>query len=206
MPRPISTAVFCLAFAYTLSAATAAPPQAQKAPSETTIKVTASDSLGQLAREERAARARAAAAAAVREYTNGNIPRQGAISVPGQPAEAAPSSGSEAATATAAPAAPAASDDAQLEAQWRKKFADARQQLQLDQQELDVNQREFNLAQQQYYSDPNKALQQQYSRSDLDQKAQQINALKAKVAADQQAISDLTDQLRQAGLPPSWAQ
>lgn len=203
MPRPISTAVFCLAFAYTLSAATAAPPQAQKAPSETTIQVTASDSLGQLAREERAARARAAA---VREYTNGNIPRQGAISVPGQPAEAAPSSGSEAATATAAPAAPAASDDAQLEAQWRKKFADARTQLQLDQQELDVNQREFNLAQQQYYSDPNKALQQQYSRSDLDQKAQQINALKAKVAADQQAISDLTDQLRQAGLPPSWAQ
>lgn len=205
MPRPISTAVFCLAFAYTLSAATAAPPQAQKAPSETTIKVTASDSLGQLAREERAARARAAAAA-VREYTNGNIPRQGAISVPGQPAEAAPSSGSEAATATAAPAAPAARNDAQLEAQWRKKFADARTQLQLDQQELDVNQREFNLAQQQYYSDPNKALQQQYSRSDLDQKAQQINALKAKVAADQQAISDLTDQLRQAGLPPSWAQ
>lgn len=205
MPRPISTAVFCLAFAYTLSAATAAPPQAQKAPSEKTIKVTASDSLGQLAREERAARARAAAAA-VREYTNGNIPRQGAISVPGQPAEAAPSSGSEAATATAAPAAPAARNDAQLEAQWRKKFADARTQLQLDQQELDVNQREFNLAQQQYYSDPNKALQQQYSRSDLDQKAQQINALKAKVAADQQAISDLTDQLRQAGLPPSWAQ
>ncbi|HZT73817.1 MAG TPA: hypothetical protein VE996_09220 [Terriglobales bacterium] len=204
MPRPILTAVFCLAFAYNLSAATTAPPQVQKAPSETTIKVTASDSLGELAREERAARGRAAAA--VHEYTNGNIPQQGAISVPGQAAAAAPSSGSEAATATAAPAAPAASDDAQLEAQWRKKFADARQQLQLDQQELDVNQREFNLAQQQYYSDPNKALQQQYSRSDLDQKAQQINALKAKVAADQKAISDLTDQLRQAGLPPSWAQ
>jgi len=100
---------------------------------------------------------------------------------------------------------PQAKDDAKGEAYWRKQFADARRTLADDAKELDVLQREYNLKQQQYYSDPNVAMEQQYSRSDLDKTLDQINAKKADVEKDKQAISDLEDDLRKAGGEPGWA-
>src|SRR5258705_5710190 len=53
------------------------------------------------------------------------------------------------------------------EAYWRKAFADARKKLADDTHELDILQREYNLKQQQYYSDPNTAMREQYNRQDL---------------------------------------
>jgi len=53
------------------------------------------------------------------------------------------------------------------EAYWRKTFADARKKLADDSHELDILQREYNLKQQQYYSDPNTAMREQYNRQDL---------------------------------------
>lgn len=200
MLRPL--AIFALALACAGAPRLLAGAQAPTTPPAAAPRVTADNSLGQLARELRAERARAAA---VRVYTNRTIPPQGTVSSPGAPPPTMPAANA-ASIATSAASSSSSSDDVQLQAAWQKKFADARQQLTLDQQKLDVSQREYNLAQQQYFSDPNKALQQQFSRSDLDTQAQQITALKAKVAADQQAISDLTEQLRQAGLPAAWAQ
>lgn len=88
---------------------------------------------------------------------------------------------------------------------WRQTFADARKKLAADAHELDVLQRDYNLKQQQYYSDPNQAMRQQYTRQDLTDTKSQIDDKTAAVAADKQAISDLEDQLRQAGGEPGWA-
>ena len=94
---------------------------------------------------------------------------------------------------------------AQDEGYWRQTFADARKKLANDAHELDVLQRDYNLKQQQYYSDPNVAMRQQFSRQDLIDTKTQIDDKAAAVAADKQAISDLEDDLRKAGGDPGWA-
>ena len=91
------------------------------------------------------------------------------------------------------------------EAYWRKRFAEARKNLADVEKEADILQRELNLQNQQYYSDPNKALQEQYSRRQLDELKQKIEEKKAEVARLKQAISDLEDELRAAGGDTGWA-
>jgi chromosome segregation ATPase len=91
------------------------------------------------------------------------------------------------------------------EAAWRKKFADARQKLAQDQAELSVLQRESDQLQLQYYPDPTKALMQSVDRSDIIKKQKAIDDKKKQIDADQQAISTLEDELRQAGGDPGWA-
>jgi hypothetical protein len=88
---------------------------------------------------------------------------------------------------------------------WKKTFAEARKKLADDMHELDILQREYNLKQQQYYSDPNTALREQYTRQDLTDTKTKITDKTAAVAQDKQALSDLEDQLRQAGGEPGWA-
>jgi hypothetical protein len=142
---------------------------------------------------------------AVRVFTNDDIDSvKGTISVVG--AEPAPPADQAAAAADKTKAAtepkPAAPKD---EAYWRKAFADARKKLADDAHELDILQREYNLKQQQYYSDPNTAMKEQYNRADLTDTKKQIDDKTQLVAQDKQAIEDLRDQLRQAGGDPGWA-
>ena len=66
-------------------------------------------------------------------------------------------------------------------------------------------QRELGALNLQYYSDPVKAMQQQYTRSDINDKTAQIEAKKKAIEADQQAISDAEDDLRKAGGEPDCA-
>ena len=139
----------------------------------------------------------------VKVYTNEDISQlKGAVSVVGQtPAEPAPADKAAAAT----PGKTSAPDETPKDAAaWRKRFADARKTLAADSKELDILQREFNLKQQQFYSDPNVALREQNSRKDLDDTQAQIDAKKADVEKDQQAISDLQDALRKSGGDPGW--
>ncbi len=96
-------------------------------------------------------------------------------------------------------------EGAKDEAYWRQKFADANKKLADDQHELDIMQREYNLKQEQYYADPMAALKQEYSRQDLNDSKTKIDDMTAKVAQDKSDISDLEDQLRQAGGDPGWA-
>jgi hypothetical protein len=91
------------------------------------------------------------------------------------------------------------------EAYWRQKFAAANKKLADDSHELDVTQRERNLKQQQYYTDPMAALKQDYSRQDLNDAKAKIDELTAKVEQDKADISNLEDELRQAGGDPGWA-
>jgi hypothetical protein len=114
-------------------------------------------------------------------------------------AEAAPAEG------TAAPAAEAAKEPVKDETYWRGQFADARKKLADDSKELDILQREYNLKEQQFYSNPNVALREQYGRDDLNKTRDDINTKKADVEKDQQAIAALEDDLRKAGGDPGWA-
>jgi chromosome segregation ATPase len=133
-----------------------------------------------------------------RVFTNDNLPTTGGISAVGETATA--SAGENKAGASDAPAS--------LESQektWREKFAKLRHKLEQDQQELDVMQRELGVLDVQYYNNPVKAMQQDLTRSDINKKTSDIDAKKALVEADKQAISDAEDDLRKAGGDPGWS-
>jgi len=129
---------------------------------------------------------------------------KGTISIVG--VEPTPPATTDASAATAAAtAAKGKAEPVKDEVYWQKKFADARRKLADDSKELDVLQREFNLKQTQFYTNPNVALREQYSRKDLDDTQAEINVKKQDVDKDNQAISDLQDQLRTSGGEPGWA-
>lgn len=91
------------------------------------------------------------------------------------------------------------------EAKWRKQFKAAYANLNRAQRELDILQREDNKAQLQYYSDPQKALAEQYTRKDINEKDAKIAAKKKEIDQIKQQISDMEDALRKSGGDPGWA-
>ncbi|MGA7638792.1 MAG: hypothetical protein WCB00_17795, partial [Candidatus Acidiferrales bacterium] len=91
------------------------------------------------------------------------------------------------------------------EKSWRDKFAKLRHKLDEDQADLDIMQRELGVLDVQYYNDPVKAMQQGYTRSDIDEKTAKIDAKKKQIEADGQAISDAEEELRRSGGDPGWA-
>jgi hypothetical protein len=130
-----------------------------------------------------------------RIFTNDNIPTTGGISSVG----AAP------ADQAAPPAEAGRSPKNNDEKTWRGKFAALRHKLEQDQQELEVMQRELGELSVQYYSNPMKAMQQELTRSDINEKTAKIDAKKKEIEADEQAISNAEDDLRKAGGDPGWA-
>ena len=91
------------------------------------------------------------------------------------------------------------------ESKWRKQFKAAYANLDRAQRELDILQREDNKAQLQYYSDPQKALAEQYTRKDINEKDAKIAAKKKEIDQIKQQISDMEDALRKSGGDPGWA-
>ena len=156
------------------------------------------DSVAEAARKARE-KAKANATPAKKTYTNDNVPalRVNEISVLAPNANQIKDSESDTAAKPAEPK--------KDETYWRKRFADARTKLELAQKDLDVSQRELNLLQTQYYADPNKALQQQLTREDINAKTARVDEKKAEVAQLTQAIEDLKDELRHSGGEPGWA-
>jgi hypothetical protein len=128
-------------------------------------------------------------------FTNDNLPTQGGISTVGQGAP-------ESAEATAGPAGGATGKD---EKSWRDKFAQLRHKLEQDQANRDVMQRELGVDNVQFYADPVKAMQQGYTRSDINKKTSDIDEMDKQIAADQQAITDAEEELRKSGGDPGWA-
>jgi hypothetical protein len=103
-------------------------------------------------------------------------------------------------------AAPGENEPVKDEGYWRDKFAAANKKLADDAHELDILQREYNLKQEQFYGgDPMAALKQNYSRQDLNDSKTKIDEKSALVAQDKTDISNLEDELRQAGGDPGWA-
>jgi predicted RNase H-like nuclease (RuvC/YqgF family) len=96
-------------------------------------------------------------------------------------------------------------EDANGEAAWRKRFKEQRDRIAKAELELDVLQRESDKAQTQYYSDPQKALEEQNNRKDINDKKAKIDAKKAELDALKQGLDDLETELRKAGGDPGWA-
>lgn len=163
------------------------------------------DSLGAAARRAREQKKEPAKPAKV--FDNDNIPAQGGISAVGTvKPETGPAAGTalgvKAATESASAAGKSAKGD---EKSWRKKFSELRNKLETDKQELEVLQRELGVVTVQYYNDPNKALQQDLTRQDINDKTAKIEAKKKNIEADQQAITDAEDALRRSGGDTGWA-
>ena len=189
------------------SAAPALAPAPAPSSQSTTVSLPpqTTDPLVAAARKAREQRKDQASAKPARVFTNDNIPTQGGVSAVGVAPAADNADGAGAAAAgTAAPASdkPAA---AAGESAWRERFAHLRKKLEQDQADVDLMQRELGVLDVQYYNDPVKSMQQGYSRSDINEKTDKIEAKKKTIEADEQAITDAEEELQRAGGDPGWA-
>ena len=94
--------------------------------------------------------------------------------------------------------------DPKNEAYWRKRSKALHDKLSQSEKELDVLQRELDKGQIQYYSDPQKAMAQEYNRSDINEKTTKIDAKKKEIDGLKEQISNLEDDARKAGADPGW--
>jgi chromosome segregation ATPase len=119
----------------------------------------------------------------------------------------APAGGATAASGTGATNAGDAKEqeDPNSEKAWRKKFQAHRDKIAKAERELDILQREMEKAQVEYYPDPQKALTEQNTRKDINDKKAKIDAKQKELEQLKQGLSDLEDQLRKAGGDPGWA-
>jgi hypothetical protein len=96
-------------------------------------------------------------------------------------------------------------EDPNSEKAWRKRFQVQHGKIAKAERELDVLSRELEKAQVEYYPDPQKAMTQQNTRADINEKQAKIDAKKAELAQLKQGLDDLEDQLRKSGGDPGWA-
>ena len=168
-------------------------------------------SLAELARKARAEKG--AAPKAKRVFDNDTIPKNTVLSSDGLgPSPAAKAD-------EKSDAKDAAKGDAKADAKpgdkgvakedegaWRGRFAKLRANLDTEKRRLDVLQRELNLAQVQSYSDPNQALREQFTRSEINKRTAELDTQKQAVAAAQKALDDALDEARTKGIPPAWTE
>jgi len=98
-----------------------------------------------------------------------------------------------------------AKGDPNGEAAWRAKFKDQHDKIAKAEKELDILQRELQKAQLEYYPDPQKAMTQQNTRGEINDKTARIDAKQKEIAQLKQGLDDLEDQLRKANGNPGWA-
>ena len=96
-------------------------------------------------------------------------------------------------------------EDPNSESAWRKRFAAQRRKIADAEEALGVLQREAEKADLQYYSDPQKAMNEQFTRQEINEKNDKIAAKKKEIADLKQQLSDMEDQLHSAGGDPGWA-
>jgi len=143
-------------------------------------------------------------------FTDDDVAPKAAANVPGS-SDGAPASDksgdgtAQAKTAGSKAGASEKNEDPNSEAAWRKRFAAQRKKIADAEGALSVLQREAEKADLQYYSDPQKAMQEQYTRADINEKNDKIAARKKEIADLKQQLSDMEDQLRAAGGDPGWA-
>jgi len=126
---------------------------------------------------------------------------------PAQAGATPPPASGDQAGAPGAPGAPGAAPAGKEDPEtiWKKRFAEQRDKIAQAEKELDILQREEQKAEVQYYPDPQKALQQQYSRQDINDKQAKIDAKKKQIDDLKQQLSDMEDELRKSGGDPGWA-
>ncbi|MFB3923144.1 MAG: hypothetical protein ACE145_15600 [Terriglobia bacterium] len=161
-----------------------------------------SSSLGDLARQLKAQREKAAKKP-VKVFSNDNLPKRPpgetltmasgmSQEVPPPPAESSLSAAGE------------GSSGAHDEKYFRARMAELRERLETHQRELAVLQQKASQGQTQYYADPNKTLQQEFSRSDVNKATNDVAKMQQQISDDEKAMDDLRDQLRREGGEPGW--
>ncbi|HKS96285.1 MAG TPA: hypothetical protein VJV74_09140 [Terriglobia bacterium] len=156
-------------------------------------------SLGDLARKVRAERSKEAQP--VKVFTNADLPTTGGISVVGSPATSVTGKPGMEPLAEGG-ASPGESEHG--EAHYVRAMGKLEARLNLHRRELAVLQQKLNLAGPQFYTDPNKELMQQYSRSDINKLTAEVDAKQQQIADDEQAIAGLRQQLEREGGDPGW--
>jgi len=99
----------------------------------------------------------------------------------------------------------AAKEDPNGEKAWRKRFKDQHDKLAKAETELDILQREVQKAQIEYYPDPQKAMTEQNTRKEINDKQAKITAKQQEIAQLKQGLEDLEEQLRKSHGDPGWA-
>ncbi|GAC1660669.1 MAG: hypothetical protein NVS9B4_11920 [Candidatus Acidiferrum sp.] len=151
-------------------------------------------------------------AAPKKVYTEDDFKKTTNPDATGQTAAGNPQNASSSTDATLVPPKNAVSEAAtggdpkdKGEESWRKRFKGQRDKIARAEKELDILQREKEKAQVQYYSDPQKALQEQYTRSEINEKDAKILAQKHEIEQLKQGLSDLEDELRKSGGDSGWS-
>jgi chromosome segregation ATPase len=141
-------------------------------------------------------------------FTNDDIARKPAAAEAPAPSNATanPSGETPASTAQAVSQddSSAKKEDPNSEAQWRKRFAAQRKKIAIAEDELNVLQREAEKAEVQYYPDPQKALNEQLTRNEINEKNDKIAAKKKEIADLKQQLSDMEDEVRRTGGDLGW--
>lgn len=97
-------------------------------------------------------------------------------------------------------------EDPNSEKAWRKRFAEQHAKIAKAEKELDVLQRELQKSSVQYYTDPQKAMNEQNNRAEVNEKTAKIAAKKKELEQLRQQLDDMETQLRKSGGDPGWAQ
>jgi hypothetical protein len=166
------------------------------------------DPVADAARRSRQAKQNAAKPHKV--YTDDDVARPKSAPAPatdanGNPIAATGATGATGSTGTTGSAPANNADSAKTEAAWRDRFKQQRDNIARAEKELDILQRETQKAEVQYYPDPQKALSEQYTRKEINDKQAKVEAKRQEIAALKQGLTDLEDELRKAGGDPGWA-
>jgi hypothetical protein len=159
-------------------------------------------SLGEYARELKAQRAEGPQKP-VKVFTNDNIPHSGGLTT----TTIGESKPANSAQTGKKPSAEAKSSGAHDETYYRDKLNDLQDKKEMHERELAVLEQKSGVSQTQYYSDPNKTLQQESTPafySDTTKLRKEVDAKKQQIADDQKAIDDLQQQCIREGCPPGW--
>jgi hypothetical protein len=160
-------------------------------------------SLGELARQLKAEHANEGAKPA-KVFTNDNMPRSGSLTQVGSTAEADQGKTTKATGESGKGSEAKATSGTHDEKYYRDSMKELQSQREMHQRELAVLEQKLALNQTQYYADPNKTLNQEYSRSDITKKQDEIDKKKQQIADDEKAIADLEAQCQKEGCPPGW--
>lgn len=176
-----------------------------QAQSQSSSQQSGSDPVADAARKAREDRKNAAKPKKV--YTDDDV--KPAVAATATAASAAPSDASGAAATGAAGSQKTddsgAKEDPNGEKAWRKRFKEQHDKLAKAETELDVLQRESQKLQIEYYPDPQKALTEQNTRKDVNEKIAKIAAKQQEIAQLKQGLEDMETQLRKSGGDPGWA-
>lgn len=93
----------------------------------------------------------------------------------------------------------------QDEGYWRKRFSEARYEIQIAENERDILEGELGVLLLQYDPNPATAMRENITRKRITEHQKAIEDKKREIARLQLALADLEDELRHAGVPPGWS-